>query len=133
MTKTLKHKLVGLSAARRTKIASRTAALIAEEQSLRDLRQAMELTQEKMAKELGIGQESVSRLENRSDLLISTLRDYVEAMGGKLNLIAEFPNRPPVQLQGIATFKPKVIKRSRGAVGKAARKGKMTARGLSAA
>ena len=41
------------------------------------------LTQKKMAEALGIGQDSVSRLEQRSDLLISTLRDYVEAMGGK--------------------------------------------------
>ena len=44
----------------------------------------------------------MSRLEKRSDLLISTLRGYVKAMGGQLSLVAEFPDRPPVVLTGIA-------------------------------
>lgn len=48
------------------------------------------------------GQEGVSRIEQRSDLLISTLRSYVEAMGGKLSIIAEFPDRVPVILTGLA-------------------------------
>jgi hypothetical protein len=50
---------------------------------------------------LGIGQEGISRIEHRSDLLLSTLRSYVEAMGGKLSLIVEFPDRKPVSLRGI--------------------------------
>jgi sigma54-dependent transcription regulator len=49
-------------------------------------------------------QDSVSRLEQRSDLLISTLRGYVEAMGGRLSLIAEFPNQDPVVLAGLAAI-----------------------------
>ncbi len=57
-----------------------------------------------MAEVLGIGQDSVSRLEQRSDLLISTLRGYVEAMGGRLSLIAEFPNQDPVVLAGLAAI-----------------------------
>ena len=57
-----------LTPARRRKIESRAAQLIAEEMSLRDLRQALKLTQECMAETLGIGQEGVSRLEKRSDL-----------------------------------------------------------------
>ncbi len=44
------------------------------------------------------------RLEQRSDLLISTLRGYVEAMGGRLSLIAEFPNQDPVVLAGLAAI-----------------------------
>lgn len=55
-----------------------------------------------MAKVLGISQDGVSRLEKRSDLLLSTLRKSVEAMGGNLSLIAEFPDRDPVVLSGIA-------------------------------
>jgi hypothetical protein len=51
---------------------------------------------------LGITQDSVSRLEKRSDLLLSTLRKTVEAMGGNLSLIAEFPDRAPVVLTGFA-------------------------------
>ena len=49
-----------------------------------------------MARALGITQDSVSRLERRSDLLLSTLRNTVQAMGGNLSLVAEFPDRAPV-------------------------------------
>jgi transcriptional regulator with XRE-family HTH domain len=73
----------------------------AEKKSLAELRRAHQLTQKRMAQALGIGQDSVSRLEQRSDLHISTLRGYVEAMGGRLSLVAEFPNRPPIVLTGI--------------------------------
>jgi transcriptional regulator with XRE-family HTH domain len=93
-----------LSPVRRKKIAARAATLIAEEKSLQELRQAHKLTQKRMAEVLGIGQDSVSRLEQRSDLLISTLRGYVEAMGGRLSLVAEFPNQEPVILTGIAAL-----------------------------
>ena len=72
--------------------------------SLRDLLQALKLTQDQLAGSLGIGQDGISRLEKRSDLLLSTLRGYVEAMGGHLELIAEFPNRPPVVLSGLAAM-----------------------------
>lgn len=101
MAKTLEQKMAALSPARRKKVEARTAEIIEDETSLCDLRRALALTQEKMAEELGIGQDGVSRLEKRSDLLISTLRGYVEAMGGKLRLVAEFPNRAPVMLSGL--------------------------------
>ncbi len=55
-----------------------------------------------MAKELGIGQNGVSRIEKRSDLLLSTLRKTIEAMAGNLSLVAQFPDRKPVVLSGIA-------------------------------
>jgi len=93
-----------LSAERRNKIEARAAELIAEEMSLRELRRAHKLTQERIAEALEIGQDQVSRLEQRSDLLISTLRSYIEAMGGRLTLIAEFPNRQPVVLSGIGSI-----------------------------
>jgi transcriptional regulator with XRE-family HTH domain len=93
-----------LSPAQRKKVEIRAAQLIAEEMTLRQLRQACKLTQEKVAKSLHIGQEGVSKLEKRSDLLISTLRDYVKAMGGQLSLVVEFPDREPVILSGIADF-----------------------------
>jgi DNA-binding XRE family transcriptional regulator len=94
----------GLSAERKRKIAARAATIIAEERSLQELRRAHKLTQKKMAEVLGVGQDSVSRLEQRSDLLISTLRGYVEAMGGKLSLVAEFPDQEPVILTGLAAL-----------------------------
>ena len=86
---------------RREKIESRAASLIAEEMSLQDLRRARKRTQARVAKQLGIKQENVSRIERRTDLLISTLSGYVRAMGGELHLVAEFPDRPPIQLTGI--------------------------------
>lgn len=104
MVTTLKDKMNALSSERRRKVDARAAVLIAEELSLRDLRRAHELTQENVGESLGIGQEGVSRLEKRADLLISTLRGFVEAMGGHLRLIAEFPNRPPIVLTGLATM-----------------------------
>ena len=103
---TLNQKLKRLSPTRRRTIERRAAALIADEQSLQELRQALQLTQQRLAKKLGIGQDGVSRLEQRSDLLLSTLRSYVEALGGRLSLVAEFPNRPPVRLGGLAVDEP---------------------------
>ena len=91
-----------LSPAKRKKVEARAAQLIAEEMTLRELRHARKLTQVRIAKTLGITQDSVSRLEKRSDLLLSTLRKTVQAMGGNLTLVAEFPDRPPVVLSGIA-------------------------------
>jgi DNA-binding XRE family transcriptional regulator len=103
----------GLSPAQRKKVEARAAQLIAEEMTLRELRHARKLTQVRMAKTLGITQDSVSRLEKRSDLLLSTLRKTVQAMGGKLSLVAEFRDRPPVILAGIAgeAMGPKVAGR----------------------
>jgi len=109
MANTLKDKMASLTPERRQKIEVMTEELIAEEKSLRDLRQAFALTQEHMAEILGVGQESISRLEKRSDLLLSTLRSYVKAMGGELRLVAEFPNRPPVLLKGLTSMDAGVI------------------------
>ncbi len=103
---TLKDKMKELSPAQRKKVEARAAELIAEEMTLRELRHARKLTQVKMAKTLGVTQDSVSRLEKRSDLLLSTLRKTVEAMGGNLSLVAEFPDRAPVVLSGIAEDDP---------------------------
>ena len=105
--KSLKDKMAEFSEARRQKIEARAAELAAEEMSLRDLRRAHRLTQGRVAKALKIGQDGVSRLEQRSDLLISTLRNYVEAMGGDLQLIARFPDRPAVAVTGLAGIESK--------------------------
>jgi transcriptional regulator with XRE-family HTH domain len=95
-------KIKKLSPAQRKKVEARAAELIAEEMTLRELRKARKLTQVRIAKTLGVTQDSVSRLEKRSDLLLSTLRKTVQAMGGNLSLVAEFPDRAPVVLSGIA-------------------------------
>jgi transcriptional regulator with XRE-family HTH domain len=101
MPTSLQDKLNQFSPERQTKIRARADRLIAEEMSLRDLRLARKLTQEKLAELLKIRQEGVSRLEKRSDLHLSTLRDVLQAMGGELRLVVEFPDRPPVILSGL--------------------------------
>lgn len=101
MTTSLKTMMDRLPAERRKRVEARTEELIAEELTLRDLRKARDLTQERMAELLNIGQDSVSRLEKRSDLLLSTLRSYVSAMGGSLELVARFPDRPAVIVSGL--------------------------------
>jgi transcriptional regulator with XRE-family HTH domain len=65
--------------------------LIAEETALRDIRKSRALTQEQVAKRLGGKQVYVSRLKSRSDVKVSTLRDYVYALGGGLQLMVSFP------------------------------------------
>ena len=96
MAKSLDDVLSAFTPEQRARVEARAQELIEEELTLRDLRQAQHLTQERMAELLGVEQENVSRIERRADLLLSTLASYVAAMGGKLRLIAEFPNRKPV-------------------------------------
>jgi transcriptional regulator with XRE-family HTH domain len=99
--KDLKDVMNTLPAGRRAKIEARAEELIAEEMTLRDLRKAQDLTQERMAELLGVGQDNISRLEGRADMLLSTLRSYVAAMGGSLDLIVRFPDRPAVPLSAL--------------------------------
>lgn len=62
-----------------------------EEMPLNEIRAARELTQEHLAKVLRVKQASISKLERRADMYISTLRDFVRAMGGELEITARFP------------------------------------------
>jgi transcriptional regulator with XRE-family HTH domain len=106
MSASIRDKIGKLNSAQRKKVEERAAELIAEEMSLRDLRKARKLTQARVAKTLGITQDSVSRLEKRSDLLLSTLRKTVKAMGGDLRIVAEFPDRAPVLLSELSEHDP---------------------------
>jgi len=72
--------------------------LILEETTLQQARQARGKTQTAVADSLKIGQDSVSRIEKRGDMLVSTLRDYVAAIGGKVRVVIEFEDQPPVEL-----------------------------------
>lgn len=107
MARTLEEMMAALPERRRVKVEARAAELIAEEQTLQDLRRAMKKTQSAVAKKLKIKQENVSRLEGRADLLISTLEQYVSALGGKLHFVAEFPDRPPVRIRQIGSLREK--------------------------
>jgi len=100
MTISMEEVLAGMPEERRRRIEERAAEMIREEINLRELRRLRKLTQARLSKKLKIGQEGVSRIEKRTDLYLSTLRSYVEAVGGKLSLIVEFPDRTAVTLAG---------------------------------
>ena len=95
---TLSELMAKLPAKRRAKILARADELILEETTLQQARQARGKTQTAVADSLEIGQDSVSRIEKRGDMLVSTLRDYVAAIGGKVRLVIEFEGQPPVEL-----------------------------------
>lgn len=90
----------GLSPEVRKMAQDRAAELRVELATLREIRKRQGITQVELAQELGIAQEGVSRLERRNDTLVSTLRKTVEAMGGELRLVADFPDRGRVELSG---------------------------------
>ncbi len=96
MTKKLSEIMAELTPERRERIEARAQELMMENMTLEDMRKARKLTQECMADLLEIAPDNVVKIEKRADLLLSTLRSYVKAMGGELKLMAEFPDRPPV-------------------------------------
>lgn len=71
--------------------AQQKARRIATQLSLSELRTARQMSQEHVATRLGINQAAVSKIERRTDLYLSTLRRFIEAMGGKLEITARFP------------------------------------------
>jgi DNA-binding XRE family transcriptional regulator len=97
--------LKSLPPGRRSRIEADAARDVAKIMSLRDMRKARQLSQEQLADALGMEQESVSRLERRDDLLLSTMRKYVAAMGGELRLIAEFPDQPPIRIKTLGELR----------------------------
>jgi transcriptional regulator with XRE-family HTH domain len=98
MTTSLDDIINSLPPERRTKIENLTEELVEEVVTLRELRKKQKFTQEDIAQLLGIKQENVSRLERRNNIHLSTLKDYIHALGGKLHLIVEFPNQEPIEI-----------------------------------
>lgn len=93
--------LSALPPERQARIKARGAELIAEEFALRDLRRAERITQAQVAERLDGRQVYVSRLEKRADMKLSTLRAYVQAIGGDLELMVTFPEGRTVRLKDI--------------------------------
>lgn len=98
MARKLNQIMKAVGPKRQKKILRRAKELIAEEMSLREIRQSCRVTQVQMAKLLGVGQDSVSRLETRDDILISTIQAFAHALGGTLSLVVELPGRNPIKL-----------------------------------
>ena len=90
----------GLSAEGRLKAAALTDAM-ERDLSLAELRRARAMTQEQLAADLHVGQASIAKLERRTDMYLSTLRRFVEAMGGELEIVARFPDQRHVRLRGV--------------------------------
>ena len=99
--------LASLPPERQARIKARGAELIAEERALRDLRRAEHVTQAQVAERLGGRQVYVSRLEKRADMKLSTLRAYVQAIGGDLQLMVTFPEGRRVRLKEIGEAAPR--------------------------
>ena len=100
MGTTVRKKMSQLSPKRRAKIENEADRLHTEYLTLKQLRKARDKTQVQIAQSMGIRQASVAQMENQGDLLISTLRSHIEAMGGSLTLMVQFPDREPVALSG---------------------------------
>ncbi|MDO9537947.1 MAG: XRE family transcriptional regulator [Thermoplasmata archaeon] len=97
--------------AARKKAAEKTKALLAE-MPLQELRHARNLSQEQLARTLSVKQPSVSKLEQRTDMYISTLRNFIKAMGGDLEIIARFPDGS-IQINQFEDIATKTKKSSR--------------------
>lgn len=78
-----------MSPERQEKVRQEALSLL-EELPLQELRRARKLTQEQLAEVLEIAQSEVSRIEHRTDVYVSTLRRFIEAMGGELRIVADF-------------------------------------------
>ena len=121
MGKSLDEVMAVLPVDRQDKIRTRGAALVADEMTLRELRKAMGTTQEQLAARMGKPQAAISRMEAQSDMLMSTLGQVVEGMGGRLSIVAEMPGRAPVRLAGLGDLSPTSVQpRKLAAAGKAA-------------
>jgi ribosome-binding protein aMBF1 (putative translation factor) len=90
MAKSFKNLMQKMSVKAQKKVAEKTQELI-REMPLQELRHARHMSQERLAEVLYTKQANVSRIERRTDMYISTLRSYIKAMGGELDIVARFP------------------------------------------
>lgn len=88
-----------------------------EEMRLGELRRALRLSQQTLARHLKTDQAQISRLEQRADLLVSTLRRYVEALGAQLEIVATFPDGATIRIENLAELRPQKAAQPRRALG----------------
>ena len=91
MAKSFKNLLTQMSPERRDRNEARAQEIL-KEINLRELRQAFALTQQQLAATLKINQAAISKMESQSDMYLSTLRRFLEAMGAHLIIVAQFPD-----------------------------------------
>ena len=90
MAKKFRNLLDKMPEERRQRIEEHTRQLMAE-MPLQELRKALQLTQQQVAATLSMNQAAVSKMEGQTDMYVSTLRRFIEAMGGELRIVAHFP------------------------------------------
>ena len=98
MTKTFEQFLAKLPQEEQLAIAQEGERLIAQEMTLQELRKARERSQQLVGEILHVNQAAISKIERRTDMYVSTLRSFIQAMGGELEIIARFPDRPPIKI-----------------------------------
>src|SRR5882757_9088560 len=98
MGRSLNQIIAELPPERQKRVETRYQELKQEVESLRELRQIAGKAQADVAAALHIKQPSVSKIEKQTDMYLSTLRSYVEAIGGKLDLVVRLPSRPAMHL-----------------------------------
>ena len=91
MAKKFQTLLDEMTPERRARIDAKANRLM-EEMALAELREARKLTQEQLAKQLNVKQPSIAKMEHRTDMYLSTLRNFIQAMGGDMEIVAVFPN-----------------------------------------
>jgi transcriptional regulator with XRE-family HTH domain len=106
MAVSLDRMMERFSAEERAQIDAHARQLITQEMTLRELRQALGKTQSEFARKLNKPQTTISRMERQSDMLLSTLDRAVQALGGRVRIIAELPGRPAVELAGLTDVAP---------------------------
>ncbi len=92
------------------------AQMRVDDMRLSELRRALRLSQQTLARHLKTDQAQISRLEQRADLLVSTLRRYVEALGAQLEIVATFPDGAMIRIENFAELHPRKPIRERRAV-----------------
>jgi transcriptional regulator with XRE-family HTH domain len=98
MKKNLDQYLQNLSAESRKNVDARANEILAEEMGLQELRKAMQYSQKVLAEKLHVKQGEISKIEHRTDMLVSTLREYVEQLGRSLEITVHFPDKKPIKI-----------------------------------
>ena len=101
MGRRLEEVIAALPEERRARVEARFRQLKDEVTSLGELRRAAGKAQAEIAATLKIRQPSVSKIEKQADMYLSTLRSYVEAIGGEFDLIVRLPSREPLRIEGL--------------------------------
>ncbi len=121
MVRSLNDLIAELPPKRQADVQARYLELKHQIEGLRELREIAGKAQLDIATALKIKQPSVSKIETQTDMYLSTLRRYVEAVGGKLELIVKLPRRPALHLHNLgdvsgdtipAASKPRIRRRA---------------------